>query len=674
MALLPLSMLAQTDGLYVGPGEEVVVEPTTDMFFAGVVMDSSGTPGTLTIRTTTGLITQVIIDGEILGDERINFDGPSTELTIKNGTWSVKWGFPNNDEELRDLFLLGDDALAVVPPSSSLTVNTLLDLDRSTTGLSLILQADNSGYGQLLTNQFIFNDSSLAEVEAQQYLTTDGTPGWRQLSFPVGGTLADLDDDLTLINPTNGTESQYNVFWYDARPLDLPNYNPTGGTSSGSTDANTNTATTYSTANSRNWTPSADTTEIIGPGNNSRAWNIYSGGLFPLIDVSTPGLIDVAGTNVGNGNYDFECYETHGVVFEAGQVPPSVIEQEITGWNLIPNPYPSNIETSTLLSDGFFSGTPATAYGAIHVWNPNGTATGLDQYMAITDGIATTVGWNTGNPEDTSAPNIAPFQAFWVKTAHSPTTGDDGGFKKTLRLTNAMRTVDDEATNYFKKAIPLIRLNILETNGKWADQAIVAFDNTSTIGIDVNDAIKFFSPNEEVPSLYTKINGKPITINRLPDPVTSYSLPLFLDSKKSGEDYIISMQDEDIDPSWTIHLEDKMTGEIINLRSSEYSFKHNGSINGNRFVVHINKFENHFTQNQYQNITVYGANDAIHVKFNNPDNVTAQVTISSIAGHTLYSGTVRTNEDFVFPTRGHIAAYAIMVASGDKIVREKIVQ
>ena len=62
------------------------------------------------------------------------------------------------------------------------------------------------------------------------------------------------------------------------------------------------------------------------------------------------------------------------------------------------------------------------------------------------------------------------------------------------------------------------------------------------------------------------------------------------------------------------------------------------------------------------------------MKFKDPDNVTAQVTISSIAGHILYTGTVRTNEDFVFPTEGHLAAYAILVASGDKIVREKIVQ
>ena len=636
---MPLGLAAQ---LYVGPGDTVTVLTGTDVFFAGVEIDTSGTPGLLDVQATSLNTAECVIDGEILGDAQISF-GDFTNLSIDNGTWSVL----NQTDEVIEDFTMGTAAYVEVGPGLSLTTNGTFDNSNTDAAGSIRLFATSFGYGQLLTN----NVSTKGVMYAEQYLTAVDNDGWRQLSSPVSTTLVEIDDDFQTYYPNGpgpiGIAGQWNVYWYDASPI-----TPNGGNT-------TSSLPNGSDANAKHWTAATDNSLAFGPGDNATAFDLFVGTPFSL-NLAEPGVLDVTG-EFGNGDYTFDVYRTDDFVAGESGTTTSTL---ITGWNLIPNNYPSNIDVGTLLLDG---GNFDLAYKAVHVWDGK-----TQQYRAMTGDVASVIEWNNTKPNALdSTNNIAPFQAFWVKAAASPSTNPTAD--ENITLTNAHRTVEDNS-NLFKTSPPLIRLRIADADEKLSDQNVIAFEAVSTLGLDNNDAFKLQSLNEDVPSIYTTVEGSPLSINRLPSPDPAYSIPLFVKSKKAGESYTIDMRDENIDPSWTIYLEDVKNGKMHNLRNGAYNFTHDATMQGNRFVVHINVMPGMIDANTWNNVSIYSNIDGINVAFANPDVSTATVLISNLAGQVLYQGTVSTGRVFTYPANDNVALYAIQVVTGKKVTHEKVVR
>lgn len=601
--------------------------------------------------------------GEVSGEARIQLDA-NANLEVLGETFT----FAHETNEVINDLVIGTAGLLEVPAGRSLTTNGTFNNQR-TGQAGIRLLADATGYGQLLTLGTVNNKGLLY---AEQYLTSANTPGWRHLASPVATTLAALDDDIETYYEapgagagTQGNSAQWNLWWYDASP-DL--------TLTGAD----NPATETSKANSRYYTPAQDNSEFFGPTTNAKAYITYTGGAFGILNPNS--LIDVEGA-FGNGDYSFDLWKTHdkgaGTYAKAGITPYSGAETNpllITGWNLIPNPYPSNLDVSAL----FDAHNLGLEYKAVHIWDPTNR-----QYTALAHDALTTsmIQWNNNSGILVDNQNIAPFQSFWVKAdLHEYAAGQFGGSSnhfdnQTIILTNDHRTV--EATSHFFKKIPAhIALRLWNPNQTKRDQALVAFDAGFESGLENDDAIKMLSSDILMPELSTLVEGVPTSINRLALPAPGHAVPVRFQSKVDQEPFFLGIAEHDIDLSWTIHVFDWHTKRLHDLRAEgPYAFINDNSFEGdNRFTVYINYKEAGY--DPLNNVRIWGGRNGIEVSFANPNNQEAKIEIMDAAGKRLfYSNAVATHQNFEWPIYSQeMRMYVVRVTTGKTHTIEKVVR
>lgn len=82
-----------------------------------------------------------------------------------------------------------------------------------------------------------------------------------------------------------------------------------------------------------------------------------------------------------------------------------------------------------------------------------------------------------------------------------------------------------------------LRLHVSDILTGYSDETVVYFENGSTNGYDERyDALKFLSPEKEVPSLFTVSGDKQmLSINGLPDIGLSRLIPVFLKTNSESE-------------------------------------------------------------------------------------------------------------------------------------------
>lgn len=303
------------------------------------------------------------------------------------------------------------------------------------------------------------------------------------------------------------------------------------------------------TGNNKGWTAAASTD------NSSRAYLIYANNSNGLHTFT--GTLNATGTNkTGNQVFSLENF-----------VDPANIGSDARGWNFIPNPYPSNLNITNLLGSGTF--TPA--YKSIHVYNYT-----TDQYEVYSNSGVSIVNYHNSGVAGTIK-NISPFVGFWVKANGT----------QTLTVTDNDRTTSmTNVATLLKKPYDLIRLNMVNAEGK-RDQCVVYLKDDATFGFDnEGDAYKLDGMNG-APALSTLIGNTRAAINALPAGELAYSIPVSFKSTTIGN--VKFMLDiSEMDPSWTIELEDKLTGKRHNFRNGDYTF--DASANSDlRFVIHLSK-------------------------------------------------------------------------------------
>jgi hypothetical protein len=548
------------------------------------------------------------LDADITGENLLQLE-PSASIISNAGTLTLA----NNTQEVITNLTIGDSGFVEVPAGHSLTLLGVLD-NANNRGVKLF--ADSTGYAQLLTKG---TTTGAGTVYAEQYFTANTIAGWRQIGSPVASTFAQVDDDFQTYYPnspgTVGIANQWNIKYWEAIS--------SSGNAAG--------------LPANGWQTVDNNGVTFGAASGGAGYTLYTGGLF---DVFNNGILDVEGL-VGNGDYTYFTFPT-----------TTTLQQSIenTGWNLIPNPYPSNIDASQLLSDGTNFNL---AYKAIHIWDAK-----TQQYLAVTNDVAIII----GNKFDTTY-NIAPFQAFWVKGDVSST--------QSFTIKNIHRTIAAKG-NFFKTAPQLIRLNAVAANGD-VDQTILTFEEGESDRIENRDAFKIKSMDDSKPNLYTLVDGSAMSINRLSIPSPSKHVPIYFELKDE-RDFTIDMVEETVELGWMIELEDHKTGAICNLRSSAYTFTNDPSFNGNRFTVHINIMGESITSTNASRINIFGNDEGINVVFGFYITApTANVLITNLAGQIIYRNTVATDVPFVFEVSGSPNMYIVHVTAGNKIEFGKIV-
>jgi hypothetical protein len=393
-----------------------------------------------------------------------------------------------------------------------------------TTGGNLTLRATSpTVYGQLhATATGTFSGNITVE---KAMVNTE--KGWRHIGLPVGATIGDIDN-FTVNADNHGVQDHKNIKYWDA------------GAGGG--------------ANAPGWTLPADLT--VG---NSRGYALYGsnhgGGVLGFSSVWS-----VTGT-VTNGQMNFAV--KYGIPSGSGGSFDD-------GWNLIANPYASNVDVSGIWTTAL----SGVAHKAIYIYDY-----ASNQYFAMTNGGTTIIQNGGANGTPLSSSVIAPFQAFWVKTDADAT----------VSFQNSNRT--NSATGlgtFMKKEFDLARIDVYDADSAW-DQMVLYFDENGTPGLDNElDAYKMFGYEPLYPSLYSVTLDGNFSINALSLDNSSHSVPVGFRSTKTGQKSF-SLNTTELDAKWFVYLEDKELGIFYDIKENPYSFNHTQS-SDSRFVLHFQTY------------------------------------------------------------------------------------
>jgi hypothetical protein len=596
-----------------------------------------------------GIITNwgtLSLKGGITGTEDVLLEEPCSLILLAD----TDYEFSNEaDEKFSNLTIGASTASAAVFANGSLTITGNYNNTR-TGSPGLILKAGNSqgDYAQFLPPADVTN-AGITHVE--QFFTAATTPSWRHIASPVAATLAQLEDDFALYFESTGSAAQWNLWRYDASPFpgQLGGVNPAAN----------------SEANATYWVPAANSAAVF---DHTLAYNFYVGG--PFFSVFNDGVLDVQG-EFYNDDASYTLYKTHDFGYNSdiaaalGTAPFAGTETNqnlITGWNLIPNPYTTNISVPDLFAD-----MPLN-YRAVHVWDAP-----QQRYIAITDGLSTVVEWGNNDDDAITANNIAPFQTFWVKADLEAGSGS-ATHTQNLVLKTSFRTITKNLS-FNKTAPPHIRLLVSSADSTKRDVSIVAFDAAYDNGLDDLDARYLVSSNGEMPSFYTLAGDVPTSINRLALPAPGHAVPLHLDGPKDGEAFAISMQDFETPFDWTYHIYDWHTKNLHDLKhDGSYTFSNAKNFEDkSRFTFFVNYKDAGYDVSK--GVKILGTQEGIAVLFISQKDAIADVEIMDIAGKRLFSGNVPTNQRFEWPTNGkELTVYVVRVTTNQNHTIEKIIR
>ena len=261
------------------------------------------------------------------------------------------------------------------------------------------------------------------------------------------------------------------------------------------------------------------------------------------------------------------------------------VVERYTGFNLLGNPYPSYIDWE---AEGWTR--DMLELQTIWIYDDD-----VNNYITYTlGGVATNGG----------SQYIAPCQGFFVKAA------SDGN----IVMTNDIRT---KSKSSFRKVNgeDIFKVRVNGASGQ-DEIAVVIGDN--------DDVFKMFSLNESAPSLYINKGVGSYSVVYVDD---EESLPLNFEG--GFAEYTISLS-ECGDSFDAIILEDKLTGEKVNLQNESYTFIHSGNSNAERFVLSFVNGQQTTDNSHF----AYINNGEIII---NDINGNAQINIYDVTGRCVYN-------------------------------------
>jgi hypothetical protein len=226
------------------------------------------------------------------------------------------------------------------------------------------------------------------------------------------------------------------------------------------------------------------------------------------------------------------------------------------GWNLVGNPFPSEIDMVTSrIPDGFDN--------QVQVWYTSGPYQGSWIPMVI-----------NGTPGNVP---IAPFQGVMVRR----TTLGSGNFKfyQNERVRNT--------STPFYSTQSENKLTLELNYGNLKDFTTVEFNASGTTNFDPEYDANKLNGALNRPTLYSEMGGKWYGINTLPLLTQVTTVPVGLRPAVSAPMWFTAQGLGTFDPTSYIYLEDKKLNIMHNLRNGNYYFTTDTADAENRFVLHF---------------------------------------------------------------------------------------
>lgn len=319
------------------------------------------------------------------------------------------------------------------------------------------------------------------------------------------------------------------------------------------------------------------------------------------------------------------------------------------GWNMMANPYPENLDWNSIKAN--FGGFNINNF--YYVWDA-GSATYKfhdgSSLPSLTPGV-----------DPNLAGSIAPGQSFFVKlndAAAQATTAFD--------FTNSNRTLNN--ATFYKSSLPQIHLTSTQKNR--TDTYYVVFEEGNELGLQPNtDAFKLFSPMEGVPQIYQYVDSaNSMALNFVGLDFDEVVIPVSYDNTSNGAAQIEAFI-ENVDPNWSIFLEDTRTNKWQNLRLAPYLFSHQANQSRNRFLLHINKTGTPEIAS-LNDLAVWGANGNMKLQLLRPAHQ-AQVTVINSIGEVVHQSSHDYLYQFEIPfTATGVFVVQVRLASG-KVYKAK---
>jgi hypothetical protein len=305
-------------------------------------------------------------------------------------------------------------------------------------------------------------------------------------------------------------------------------------------------------------------------------------------------------------------------------------------FNIVGNPYPSPINVHAFFDQNVLSLDQASP---IWIWrkrnNPDATT-----YCTVTKAGYTAnyaIGGDTSagqfNSNSSEGWVLNPGQGFFVKAREGA---------EAVIFTNSMRRTttnnqffrndnnDDEETT-----VSRLRLNIQGENEFHAAQAIVAYSDETTLGIDYGWDGQLMSSGKV--KAYTKVGDTKLAIQARPSFTVEDVVPLVFDFDVAGS-YTLSLDQMTgvFEGDQEVYLKDNMTGVTHNIKDEEYTFTTEAGLFESRFELMYTTtalgIENPVAD--INNIVVYKQGGAININSGNIE--MSGVTVYDMRGRILF--------------------------------------
>lgn len=297
-------------------------------------------------------------------------------------------------------------------------------------------------------------------------------------------------------------------------------------------------------------------------------------------------------------------------------------------WNLIGNPYPSAVDADLFLNDA--DNTDIT--GVLYFWDETSEPYQSSDYA--TYNILGTAG--TGGDGNSFDGIIGLGQAFFVQANNAGS----------VQFKNSMRVADTQG-QFFKdsRATPKLKLALISEQNRY-NEILLALPNDATQGYDrLYDAAKIRGSDQI--AFYSLLEQQEYAIQAVPVPnlQTPQSLKLGFDIATTGNYTLKITQFENFSDKITVWLEDRQTGQSINLNEqTTYHFETQSGQFDQRFVIHFSRPETNpaTSAEQLQNIDnhIFVSQNVLYVHLNDQIALPAQVSVFSLAGKKIHSETI----------------------------------
>jgi PKD repeat protein len=257
------------------------------------------------------------------------------------------------------------------------------------------------------------------------------------------------------------------------------------------------------------------------------------------------------------------------------------------GWNMVANPYPSAIDWDAATDATHW--TKTNIRNAIYIYN---ASTGTYAYHCPVDSAP--IDGNGGSRY------IASQQSFWIQATGAPTLTARELVKASAQ-NPTFRNVDNSPnTSHIPMAFKDFpvpknrnstpnRLKLTASGNGYGDELFIHFHQGATDSFDDKyDAWKIISYSTTTPGFSSVTSVGDLAVNGLPSFSSDVNIPLRLTVPVSGT-YAISRDSMLMIPlSSCVILEDKVTGDMVDLRAIvSYTFTISDTTVAPRFILHL---------------------------------------------------------------------------------------